>query len=239
MDNVSLWSLLAVLAVGLWFAWQRMQSGSGSSAFALSKGRELARIDLSGGDRLVIAVDHDVRTISCRRERDGAPADVLALPCPGAGVAGARICLAPSGRVAIVALHSGQGEEGYVAVDETEVVMAVPFACTEWWRPWDEGEEVPEGAGRRAFPFGEVRVQDLASGRVEVCRLRVSAPDGWSPRREPYDPDLRPRFLADGLQITLPWRSIVLALPLPATRVVAVDGPPEPGPGATRRWNTS
>lgn len=164
MDGVSLWVLLAVLAAGLWFAWRRTQSSSGSSASARSTGGvELARIALAGGDQLAIAVDHGSASIVCRRERererkrDRAPADVLAVPCPGAGAAGARICLAPSGRLALVALHSGQGEEGYVVLgldggltrlvdqpyvageaaaycfdaDEARVVMALPFACTD------------------------------------------------------------------------------------------------------------
>jgi hypothetical protein len=152
--------------------------------------------------------------------------------------------------MALVAMFSGQSEEGYVLLgvddgvkklseqpyvfgetasycfssDETVVVMALPFSCIEWWLPWDDGEAVPEGSGRHGFPFGQVRVQEIATGDVSACELRASARSDWSPRREPYDSDMRPRFLSDDLlQISLPWRKLELRLPLPATVVVPVE----------------
>lgn len=209
-----------------------------------------APVSLPGGDTLVFQAYPRTGTIVFARVRDGAMVDALSLPYPTAGLGGGRISLAPSGRIALVAMFSGQSEEGYLlfgldgglkklaeqpyvfgesadycfSTDESLFAMALPFSCIEWWLPWDDGEAKPDGSGRRRFPFGQLRVQEIATGRVSVCELRVSAADDWSPKREPYDPEMRPRFLSDTrLQVSLPWRQLEVSLPLPAALTVPVE----------------
>ena len=175
----------------------------------------------------------------------------VTLPYPKAGLAGGHFVLSPSQHLAVLSIFSGQSEEGYelfrlndsiaritglpyqvgefasfcFSSDEALLVMALPFRCSEWWLPWDEGEAHADGQGRFTFGFGQVRVHDIAKGDVSVHEMQLSAPATWHPSRVEYDPDLRPTFLsADRLQLWVPWGPIVLPFPPPMPVVLPVDG---------------
>jgi hypothetical protein len=193
---------------------------------------------LPDGSRLQLVPAARGGILLVTRHHPSGKVDRLELPYPEAGFGGGRFRLSPSGRLALLAMFSGQSEEGYVllglerglqqlaqqryvfgeaasyafSANESLLAMGLPASCVEWWRPWDA-----------SFAFGQIRIHDLASGDVSVSQLRVCAPLDWSPLRLDYDPDLRPHFRASGrLAWSMPWCEMEMALPLPDTFVVPV-----------------
>mgnify|MGYP001172889686 CR=1 FL=1 len=175
--------------------------------------------------------------------------DEVLLPYPSAGLGGGRIILSSSEQFALLSLFSGQSEEAYelfsvghrltslaslsyqlgeaasycFSPDDSLLVMALPFTCSEWWLPWDEGEVEPTPGGGICFGFGQLRVHETATGRVTVHELLVSAEEGWQPSRADYDPDLRPRFLEDSrVALSMPWGEIAVSLPAARNLVLPV-----------------
>lgn len=208
------------------------------------------QLELSDDTRIVVTVLPRWEGITVRRLDDEGVLEQIDFPCPTAGIGGGRIIASPSERLILISLFSGQSEEGYelfvldngmrkvasqeyefgesasycFSPDESHVVMALPFTCSEWWSPWDDGQVEPLDRGRLAFDFGQLRIQEIATGHVCVSTIRISAPESWSPERRDYDEDMRPRFLPDGtLALSMPWRDIVTSVPPPATIVVSVD----------------
>jgi hypothetical protein len=206
---------------------------------------------LSDGTSVVVRPSHPgYGTITVEHRRADVVLSQLAFRSPNAGLGGGCVILSPSEQLALVSLSSGQSEEGYelfdltgglrkvagepyrfgeaasfaFSSDEAQVVMALPFTCSEWWLPWDDGEVEPDGDDRLAFDFGQLRFQEIATGRLHVSTLRVSASRTWSPERAGYDPDMRPRFLASGrLAFSMPWGDVDTGLPAPATIVLPLD----------------
>jgi hypothetical protein len=214
--------------------------------------KDFAPVELASGGRLSVEVSapgNGGRLAVQLRRNDGS-VDAVLLPYPRAGLGGGHILLSPSERFAVLSMFSGQSEEAYelfriadgitrvgglgyqfceaasycFSPDETSLVMALPFTCSEWWLPWDEEEAEPDGAGRFAFGFGELRLHQIVTGDISVHELRVNAAEGWQPARTEYDPDLRPRFLSrHQLALSMPWGEITVPVPLPDRVVMAVD----------------
>src|SRR5260221_4522852 len=212
-----------------------------------------APAELSNGDRIVLdpsASGGGMRQMALHlRRKDGSTRSVL-LPYPRAGLGGGRIIVSPSEQMAVLSIYSGQSEEGYelfniadaitrvgglgyefgefasycFSPDETLLVMALAFTCSEWWLPWDDGEAEPDGAERLAFGFGQLRLHEVATGKISVHELRVSAPQRWQPTRADYDPDLRPIFLsAQALPLSMPWAAVEIRIPIPDVVLLPVD----------------
>ncbi len=157
-----------------------------------------APAELSNGDRIVLdpsASGGGMRQMALHlRRKDGSTRSVL-LPYPRAGLGGGRIIVSPSEQMAVLSIYSGQSEEGYelfniadaitrvgglgyefgefasycFSPDETLLVMALAFTCSEWWLPWDDGEAEPDGAERLAFGFGQLRLHEVATGKISVA----------------------------------------------------------------------
>lgn len=205
---------------------------------------------LSNGTHLVAMLPSTAEgVVAVQLRRGGRVVDEVRLPYPRAGLAGGRWIISPLERFAVLSVYSGQSEEGYelfrlgdgitrttglsyqfgeaasfcFSADEAVLVMALPFACVEWWVPWEDGE-VERDAGRLAFPFGQLRVHDIPTGNISVHDLRVSVPEDWQPSRGDYDPDLNPRVINEHhLALSMPWGEVELPLPLPKTITLLVE----------------
>jgi hypothetical protein len=206
-------------------------------------------VSLSNGVTLAAEIPANERAIAVRLLRDQRPAGEATIPYPSHGVAGGRFIVSPSERLAVLSLFSGQSEEGYdlfqlgetvsridgipyqfgegasfcFSADESILAMALPSLCSEWWIPWEEGESEPDGAGRLAFPFGQIHIHEIATGRMSVHQMRVSVPEDWQPSRAEYDPDLHPRFTPNGFALAMPWGVVQLPFPLPPVVTFTVN----------------
>lgn len=207
-------------------------------------------LDLCDGTRIVVMPTDERGVLTIQRRRTDSVLCQIELPYPSAGVGGARVVASPSERLALISLYSGQSEEAYelldivdglrriagqdyqfgqaasycFSTDESVVVMALPYASSDWWAPWEDEQVETLAPGRLAFDFGQLRFQQIATGEIFVATIRISVPERWSPDRRSYDADMRPRFLPDGsLAVSLPWREWVIPVPAPATLVVPVD----------------
>ena len=200
---------------------------------------------LSDGSRILVEVsasDSGKSQVAVQLLRKNGSSEIVLLPYPSAGLSGGRIILSPSERFAVLSTYSGQSEEAFelfeiangltkvgglgyqfgeyasfcFSPDESLLVMALPFMCSEWWQPWDDGEAEPDGSERLAFAFGQLHVHDVTNGKSSVHELRISAPEGWQPERTDYDPDLRPVFHSEhALQLAMPWAPVVIPIPVP------------------------
>lgn len=219
----------------------------------LSKGNtmdewsDFAPRTLSDGATIQLEVDDGAGGLLLRETVDGMLAREAALPYPGGGLSGGYLLVSPTERYVLVAMFSGQSEDGfelfergtvlkrvfgqeYVAGeassyafsdDESVLIMAVPAACTDWWSPWKEGAVEAAGDGRVRFRFGEIRVFRVPSGERSVHRLWVTVPPGWEPDDDTYDPFLKPELGPEpSLALSMPWGRIKLAWPLPAEAVL-------------------
>jgi len=166
----------------------------------------------------------------------------LTFPARSAGLGGGRLVIAPSEKLIVVSIYSGQSEEGFEVVtcapelellrtgeyvfgegasfafspSESRLAMAYPFACTEWWLGFDEGEseELPDGTMR--FRFGELRLFDVTRASEARHVLHVLLPSKWQPPDTEWDSDLRLRFSGDQeLTLEAPWGREALRLPAP------------------------
>ena len=208
-------------------------------------------VKLSNGAHLAAVVPSTVDgVLAVQLRRGGGIVDEAKLPYPSAGLAGGRLIISPREQFALLSIFSGQSEEGYelfrlgngitrvfsqpyqfgetasfcFSPDELVIVMALPFACSEWWLPWEDGEAEPDGAGRLVFAFGQLRIHDIATGNISTHELRVSVPDAWQPSRREYDPDLKPRFVTGPrLALSMPWGEVEMLLPLPEAVTLLVE----------------
>lgn len=164
--------------------------------------------------------------------------------------AGGGFVAAPDGGLVLLGSCSGQSEERFVllrvgvrleqvfesplmlgeaasysfSADGTQLVMALPHSCVEWWQPWDDGDVERLADGRACFDFGEVLVLDTATLAFRRHVLRVVPAPSWSPSAADYDPDLAPVLDGRGrLTLAMPWGPLVL--PLPAPQVVLIELP--------------
>ena len=212
---------------------------------------EIQPVTLSDGTSIAAVRPRATRgPLAVRLLRASRVVDEVTLPYPRAGLAGGRLIVSPTERFVVLSMFSGQSEEGYelfrladgitrvaslpyqfgeaasfcFSPDESVVVMALAFHSSEWWIPWEEGEGQPDGAGRLAFAFGQLRVHAIATNRISVHELRVSVAEAWQPARGEYDPDLHPRFVAERcLALNMPWGEVELSLPIGDTFTFSVD----------------
>ena len=143
--------------------------------------------------------------------------DEVLLPYPSAGLGGGRIILSSSEQFALLSLFSGQSEEAYelfsvghrltslaslsyqlgeaasycFSPDDSLLVMALPFTCSEWWLPWDEGEVEPEFASvlansvcTRRRPEGSLFMNSWSAPRKvgsprELTTTPICGPGSW------------------------------------------------------------
>ena len=174
--------------------------------------------------------------------KDGAVLDQASVPYPSAGIGGGRLLVSPSERFVVLSMFSGQSEERYdlfklsgglrhvgglnyqlgevasyaFSPDEALLAMALPFTCSEWWLPWEDGEVELGETGCLSFAFGQLRLHNIETGTTSLHELRVTAPEAWRPSGEDYDPDLRPRFLPNQrIALSMPWGDVELALTPP------------------------
>ena len=236
---------LAAKYGGDYEGWVTRQSGPTSN--------DIAPANLANGSRIDVdpwAFGDGRRQVAVRLLRKDGSADSVPLPYPRAGLAGGRIIVSPSERLAVLSIYSGQSEEGYelfgiadrlthlgslgyqigefasycFSPDESLLVMALPNRCGEWWSPWDDGEAEPAGSGRLAFSFGQLRLHEVATAKISVHDLRINVAEGWEPARTNYDPDLRPVCLsAQTLQLHMPWGAVTISIPAPEVIVLPVD----------------
>jgi hypothetical protein len=201
-------------------------------------------VQLSDGTQIRVSAAYPFVTIEHRAER--LVLAKLQLPFPSAGLGGGALVLSPSERLALVTMYSGQSEEGYqllqiqeglrliasepyrfgesasycFAPDESVLAMALPFSCTDWWLPWDDGELERDDQGQRTFSFGELQFRDLKTQVSIASLIKVRPPQDWEPSRAQYDPDLRPRFAdPEHLRFQMPWGEVEVRYP-PAEDIV-------------------
>jgi hypothetical protein len=118
-------------------------------------------------------------------------------------------------RVAGLSYQYGEGASFCFSPDETILVMALPFTCSEWWYPWDDGEAEPDGFGRLSIGFGQLWVHEITTGKISVHELRVSASEDCKLEHLDYDPDLKPQFLSQKeLELSMPWKVFVIPIPI-------------------------
>jgi len=189
--------------------------------------------------------------IAVQLRRDGQVVAETGVPFPRLGLAGGRLIVSPRERLVLLALFSGQSEEGYelfqlgdgivrisglpyqsgeaadygFSADESTLVMALPFNCIEWWLPWEEGEANSDGAGRLVFAFGQLWIHEIATSNISVHELRVSVAENWQPTRRAYDPYLKPRFTNDGrhLALSMPWGDVEVPMTLDDAVTLVVE----------------
>ncbi len=196
-------------------------------------------LQLSDGRVVSVCTTDD--PIRLKIEKAGSVDDSLEIPYPRSGFAGG--CLTASPRETFVAFcfYSGQSEEcfqlfrlapklyqvvasGYLfgeasscafSPDEKILVFALPFSCCEWWQPWDDEDTELDDSGQRFFDFGVICIQPTNGGDFSTHILRVIPPASWEPRREDYDPFLRPHFVGtNSVSVLMPWGVEVFSLPL-------------------------
>jgi len=204
---------------------------------------------LSNGATLTAEISDGARFITVRLLRDQRTTAETTIPYPRLGVAGGSFILSPSERFAVLSMFSGQSEEGYelfridgsvsrvgrlpyqygeaasfcFSADESILVMALAIRCSEWWLSWEVREAEPDGAGRRVIPFGQIRIEEIATGSNSVHELHVSVPRDWQPSREEYEPDLNAHPTAHSLALSMPWGLVQLPLPMAPVITLAVD----------------
>lgn len=125
---------------------------------ALNGWGDFAPRTLSNGAVIELVVDRAAGLL-LRETVDGAVASEAALPYPGGGLGGGFLLVSPTERFVVVAMFSGQSEDGFelfdrrtalkrvfgqeylageassyaFSDDESVLIMAVPATCTGWW----------------------------------------------------------------------------------------------------------
>ena len=183
--------------------------------------------------------------------KDEEVVSVARIPYPRRGLAGGRIIVSPSERLALLATFSGQSEQAYdlfqvaggiekiasmsyevgesasygFSQDEDLLLMALPDTCCEGWLLWQDAEAEPDEKGRLSFRFGQIRVHKIGSNEVSVHEIRVSVPEGWAPDETSYDPELYPRMPDEQrLVLSMPWGEVEVPFPVPATVLMEIGG---------------
>ena len=192
-------------------------------------------------DQRLVSVCTTEEPFTLKIENAGLVVDSLEIQYPEGGFAGGSLKASTTQAFFVFSYYSGQSEEcfqlfrikpklhevaasGYMygeasscafSPDEKILVFALPFSCSEWWQAWDDEEVGVDDAGHRFLDFGVLCLQPTEGGNFSTHTLRITPPDSWAPKREDYDPFLKPDFRAiNSLAVSMPWGVEVLTLPL-------------------------
>ncbi len=173
---------------------------------------------------------------------DGSLVDQVDISYPMEGLGGGEFIPFPSEKLILLSIYSGQSEEGYelfnmdgglrhilgsgyiygeaasygFSSDEREIIMGLPFLCSEWWLPWDDEDIEKDSANDCYFDFGTLRIHNIENDQVTDHTLRIYPPKDWVPARKDYEPFLSPRFKSPKrVTFNMPWGLEEIEFPLP------------------------
>lgn len=211
---------------------------------ALIPDHNITEVTARNGDRFELDIGRSIQIIRTRR---GRLEERLDFPYPNAGIGGGSLTLSPSERVLLFSYFSGQSEEAYRLIsterhlrqlgsceylfgeaasyafspDGQMMLMALPASCT----PWEQAELDKDASGNLFLEFGLLRVHHIVDDVATQHSIRVYFDLVWEPIRDDYDPELFPGINNQGdVKITLPWRAIDLAAPIPEIVELRIGG---------------
>lgn len=172
----------------------------------------------------------------------------VSIPNPSSGYGGGSILVSPSQKYLVFSYYSGQSEEAFRLYsissglkevfeldyqfgeaasfgfnkDESQLIMAFPYSCGEWWELYeDEPHEVDEN-GNSYFEFGEILALKISEKIITQHIIRLTIPENWEPPRNEYNPCLYPSFNSNSeIVVSMPWGDIVLSRAL--ENIVIID----------------